>query len=419
MMSRNYIVILILLSSIISGCYTERVSNQNMAYLYDGNTPILNPQFVVGHLDDSTSYIDFRINSNELLYLQNPSSGYFNSEFRLRYEVLSDLASVAILDSTVVLFKDSALQKESKYISGRINLKPSTLAISTVKIDLRDNNRGLMVQKFIELDRRNHNCRQFFTVRRSDSDFTMDGDKLSEGPYLIDHNSGKYSRAMVKYYNRDFPIAPPPFSVEADKVFDLTPDSTFQIQLGVPISFSADGFYHIQVIDSLKQGLTLFRFNPDFPFVKKLDHMIAPLRILNSKSEFNKISEAEDLKIAIDRFWLKIAGDRRRAKDLIAKFYGRVQDANSYFTSHVDGWKTDRGLVYLVYGPPNTLYKNSQSEIWIYGEEGHVSSLNLTFLKMQNPFTDNDYKLDRSPIYKNSWYQAVDSWRQGRIYTDN
>ena len=147
--------------------------------------------------------------------------------------------------------------------------------------------------------------------------------------------------------------------------------------------------------------------------------MVAPLRILNSKNEFKKISEAEDKKVAIDRFWLKIAGDRRRAKDLIAKFYGRVQDANSYFTSHVDGWKTDRGLVYLVYGPPNTLYKNSQSEIWIYGEEGHVSSLNLSFLKMRNPFTDNDYKLDRSPIYKNSWYQAVDSWRQGRIYTDN
>ena len=403
----------------LTGCFTERVSNQNMAYLYDGDKPLLDPQFVVGHLNDSISYIDFRINSNELLYLHNPQSGYYGTEFRLRYEVLSDLASVAILDSTVVLYKDSALQKESKYISGRINLKPSSRDISMLKIDLRDNNRGLMIQKFIELDRRNHNCRQFFTVRKSDSDFTLNGDKLGDGQYLISHNTGMYSTAMVKYYNREFPIAPPPFSVEPDKVFDLTADSTFQIQLGQPVSLESDGFYHIQVVDTVMQGVTLFRFNPDFPNVKKLDHMVAPLRILNSKNEFKKIRDAEDKKVAIDWFWLKIAGDRRRAKGLIAKFYGRVQDANSYFTSHVDGWKTDRGLVYLVYGPPNTLYKNSQSEIWIYGEEGHVSSLNLTFLKMQNPFTDSDYKLDRSPIYKNSWYQAVDSWRQGRIYTDN
>ena len=402
-----------------TGCFTERVSNQNMAYLYDGDKPILDPHFVVGHLNDSMSYIDFRINSNELLYLQNSKSGYFSSEFRLRYEVLSDLASVAILDSTVVLYKDSAQQKESKYISGRINLKPSSRKVSVLKIDLRDNNRGLTVQKFIEMNRRNHNCRQFFTIRKSDSNFPLDGDKLIDGQYLINHNSGMYSDATVKYYNREFPIAPPPFSVEPDKVFDLTADTTFQIQLGQPVSFEADGFYHIQVIDTVMQGLTLFRFNSDFPFVKKLDHMIAPLRILNSKNEFKKIRDAEDKKVSIDRFWLKIAGDRRRAKDLIAKFYGRVQDANSYFTSHVDGWKTDRGLVYLVYGPPNTLYKNSQSEIWVYGEEGHISSLNLSFLKMQNPFTDNDYKLDRSPIYKNSWYQAVDSWRQGRIYTDN
>ncbi|MFT4681125.1 MAG: GWxTD domain-containing protein [Flavobacteriales bacterium] len=418
-MNRLFGFLLFMLGLAFTGCFTERVSNQNMAYLYDGDKPILDPQFVVGHLNDSMSYIDFRINSNELLYLQNARSGYFSSEFRLRYEVLSDLASVAILDSTVVLYKDSAQQKESKFISGRINLKPSTRKISMLKIDLRDNNRGLMVQKFIELDRRNHNCRQFFTVRKSDSDFTLDGDKLSDGQYLISHNLGQYSNATVKYYDREFPIAPPPFSVEPDKVFDLTADSTFQIQLGQPVSFDTDGFYHIQVVDSVNQGVSLFRFNPDFPFVKKLDHMIAPLRILNSKNEFKKIKEAEDQKVAIDRFWLKIAGERRRAKDLIAKFYSRVQDANSYFTSHVDGWKTDRGLVYLVYGPPNTLYKNSQSEIWIYGEEGHVSSLNLSFLKMRNPFTDNDYKLDRSPIYKNSWYQAVDSWRQGRIYTDN
>ncbi|MFT4523913.1 MAG: GWxTD domain-containing protein [Bacteroidia bacterium] len=418
-MNRLFGFLLIGLGFAFTGCFTERVSNQNMAYLYDGDMPILDPQFVVGHLNDSISYIDFRINSNELLYLQNPKSGYFSSEFRLRYEVLSDLASVAILDSTVVLYKDSAQQKESKFISGRINLKPSSREISMLKIHLRDNNRGLMVQKFIEIDRRNHNCRQFFTVRKSDSDFTLDGDKLSDGQYLISHNTGKYSNATVNFYDREFPIAPPPFSVEPDKVFDLTADSTFQIQLGQPVSFDAEGFYHIQVVDTVMQGFTLFRFSPDFPFVKKLDHMIAPLRILNSKNEFKKIRDAEDKKVAIDRFWLKIAGDRRRAKDLIGKFYGRVQDANSYFTSHADGWKTDRGLVYLVYGPPNTLYKNSHSEIWIYGEEGHVSSLNLSFLKMQNPFTDNDYKLDRSPIYKNSWYQAVDSWRQGRIYTDN
>ena len=404
---------------LLTGCFTERVSNQNLAYLYDGDQPILDPEYHVGHLNDSISYFDFRINSNQLLYLQNPSSGYFSSEFRLRYEVLSDLASVAILDSTVVLFKDSALEKESKYISGRVVLKPTTTPISSLKIDLNDNNRGMMVRELITLDRRSENCRQFFTVKKSDSDFPLVENLLGDGEYVITHADESYSTAFVKYYDREFPIAPPPFSVEPDKVLDMTPDSTFHIDLHSPVAFAAKGFYHIQVNDTLREGLTLFRFSDEFPSVKNLENMVAPLRILNSKSEFKKIEDAEDRKLAIDQFWLKIAGDRKRARSLIAKFYGRVQDANRYFTSHNEGWKTDRGLVYLVYGPPNTLYKNSHSEIWIYGEEGHVSSLNLNFMKMQNPFTDNDYKLDRSPIYKNSWYQAVDSWRQGRVYTDN
>jgi hypothetical protein len=35
---------------------------------------------------------------------------------------------------------------------------------------------------------------------------------------------------------------------------------------------------------------------------------------------------------------------------------------------------------------------------------------------VNNPFTDNDYALERSGAYKQNWYTAVDIWRQGRAY---
>ena len=40
--------------------------------------------------------------------------------------------------------------------------------------------------------------------------------------------------------------------------------------------------------------------------------------------------------------------------------------ANQYFTSFKEGWKTDRGMVYMVFGPPDTAVLNGQQEIWEY-----------------------------------------------------
>jgi hypothetical protein len=73
-------------------------------------------------------------------------------------------------------------------------------------------------------------------------------------------------------------------------------------------------------------------------------------------------------------------------------------------------------MIFLIFGLPNIVNRTSSSEVWIYGEENNMMSLNFTFYKVTNPFTANDYILDRSIIYKNNWYRGVESWRQGRIY---
>ncbi|MFN7014905.1 MAG: GWxTD domain-containing protein, partial [Bacteroidia bacterium] len=131
---------------------------------------------------------------------------------------------------------------------------------------------------------------------------------------------------------------------------------------------------------------------------------------------YDDIKMAENVKMHVEKFWLNAGGSADRARELIKKYYNRVYHANLLFSSYKEGWKTDRGMIYLIFGIPNIVYKANTSEIWIYGEENNLMSLNFTFYKVINPFTDNDYTLDRSIIYKNSWYRGVESWRQGRIY---
>ncbi|MFM1874580.1 MAG: hypothetical protein RL266_317 [Bacteroidota bacterium] len=414
-------LILLLTVTIIaaSGCYTERISNQNLSYLYDKDASYLHPEFNVQHKNDSVTELHFRINSNELLYLQNPTSGFYSAFFRLRYEVYTQVESKLLIDSSVVIFADSTLIMQGKTISGVLEMKPSRVKQALLKVDLVDLRRNTRVKRYFEIERQNPNCRQFFTLKAAGSTAPMARNYIRKDDMVIlSHVSGA-STAKVRFYHRDFPLPKPPFSVETPKVFDYEADSIFNLQLNVPFTFQLEGFYHIQLSDSTTDGFTLYRFDETFPNVKSTEDLIEPLRYINSNSEYKTLTESDFPKAEVDRFWLKLAGNPDRAKLLIEKYYSRVENSNEFFTSYVEGWKSDRGLVFLIFGPPNIIYKNSGSEHWIYGEEDNPSSLGMTFYKVQNPFTDNDYRLDRSPIYKSSWYSAVDMWRQGRVYTDN
>ena len=145
--------------------------------------------------------------------------------------------------------------------------------------------------------------------------------------------------------------------------------------------------------------------------------MVPPLRFITSKQEFEEISTSANSKAAIEKFWLNCTGSQDRAKEIIRKYYNRVKDANLFFTSYLEGWKTDRGMIYLVFGAPNVIYRTERSETWIYGEESNaLNSLRFSFLKVNNPFSDNDFTLERSTLYQQKWTDAVDIWRQGRTY---
>jgi hypothetical protein len=85
----------------------------------------------------------------------------------------------------------------------------------------------------------------------------------------------------------------------------------------------------------------------------------------------------------------------------------------------VEGWKTDRGMIYLIFGAPQDVYKTAVSETWIYGIQGTPNSVTFNFKKMDNKFSENDFFLTRSAYYKDPWYIAVGAWRDGRISTDN
>ena len=89
--------------------------------------------------------------------------------------------------------------------------------------------------------------------------------------------------------------------------------------------------------------------------------------------------------------------------------------ANKYFTSYKKGWKTDRGMIFIIYGLPDSLFKSGEEERWIYNPQGIGTGIEFIFKYQENPFTFNHYILDRDKIKVTGWDDAVEMWNKGEI----
>jgi GWxTD domain-containing protein len=376
--------------------------------------------FRVFHVDRDSSRIFVRLNTRNLLYS------------RVGTEQFS--ARVQIKINPVVLTPGFALQPKAKTIQltdTDDEKTPKDLLVSTgiilptgadydLRIEIIDVFRKRSTTKSVVAFKSSPYHRQNFIAARNDLRVPLFYDRVSGGErILLGTNAAPEGKLYVRYYDRAFVLPPPPFVLYEPKAFDYTPDGRFTLELDennhTSFVTASRGFYHFVTDTTQNDGFTLFVSETEFPAVTTVQNMLEPFRFLVSSKEFKSVSEAPDVKQALEQMWLEWSGDRERARKSIKLFYSRVEDANIYFSSHVDGWRTDRGIVYLIYGKPNKVYRSLAAEVWIYGEENNPLSITFTFVKVINPFTPNDYRLNREEYYRPSWYRALDAWRSGRI----
>ena len=98
-------------------------------------------------------------------------------------------------------------------------------------------------------------------------------------------------------------------------------------------------------------------------------------------------------------------------------FYNRVLFANLYYTSDREGWKTDRGMIYMLMGPPAMVKKTEPREEWHYQSQNSRRYYKFEFTLESDPIKVYDFVLMRSENHRNVWNAAVQTWRNGRIYS--
>jgi GWxTD domain-containing protein len=138
--------------------------------------------------------------------------------------------------------------------------------------------------------------------------------------------------------------------------------------------------------------------------VQSVDAAVDQLQYLTDDKNLDSLREAPDAaekKARFLRFWARrdpSPGTLRN--EAMEEYYNRVAYANKNFSHFIEGWRTDRGMVYIIFGPPSRVDRYPfESDAKPY-EYWYYDDLNYRFL-----FVDDtgfgDYRLDpATPIWE-------------------
>jgi GWxTD domain-containing protein len=217
-------------------------------------------------------------------------------------------------------------------------------------------------------------------------------------------------------YKIPFEAADPPMYIINKKVSKiLNYDSMFTINPGVPFTFPSPGLYYIQSDTSRAEGFSIRCEEEHFPRLVKMEDIFEPIIYLSTLDELNKLKVAKDKKQAFESYWLKTTNSEEKAKKIIRWYYQRIEDANRFFTSYKEGWKTDMGMIYIFFGAPDAVYNNGITEKWNYSKKEELPAISFNFIRLRNVFSSKHYILERNREFKTPWYRRVDMFRKGLL----
>ncbi len=413
----KYLVGLLFLISLIA-CNTGRRATPQPQFsnLYDSKSQTINADFKLYHSSSDSSIIYFSLRTGELLYTRY-SNELFAAKFRVGYQII-DPASNAILDSNSQVFNDKKKETNQHLIQGKMSFRSAFNQTYDIIIYLQDLNRPSQTIVYEEFDRNRFQNRQSFLMKNELGKVIPGNIITSEEALSIESQLIQSDSLYLKHFDFGSELPLPPFSSGTATEYEPQSENVTSLPFSGKgeLKLTKDGVYRVYTDPKSEHSFTLLKFSNSFPEVKSTDLFCKPLRYLTSKDEYAQIDTADIPKDVAESYWLKWSGSKTFAREAIRAYYKRVEEANRYFSTFNEGWATDRGLILIIFGPPERIMKQFKREYWYYGQEATGATLSFSFRKVDHPFSDNVYELERSPGYKSHWYRALDSWRAGRPY---
>jgi len=155
------------------------------------------------------------------------------------------------------------------------------------------------------------------------------------------------------------------------------------------------------------------------PFRRWLDEDVGYIITAEERQTFGRLQTAEEIESFIEQFWLR----RDPTPDSFEneykeEHYRRIAYANERFASGIQGWRSDRGRIYIAFGPPDERtqhaggsYRRPRAEgggqtqaypfeIWRYRWlEGIGDDVNIEFV---DPTMTGEFRLTMDPTEKDA-----------------
>src|SRR4030095_267796 len=156
-----------------------------------------------------------------------------------------------------------------------------------------------------------------------------------------------------------------------------------QVFMGVPTSDLAYGMYTIEISAasggySASAKSSFENQNPDFPLaLKDIDELIDQLQYIAKGPEIDYMhdgkTETERQKRFLDYWKKQDPSPNTKRNEVMQQYYRRLIIANKLFsTIYTPGWKTDMGMVYIIFGEPSNVERHPYEmdakpyELWEY-----------------------------------------------------
>jgi len=422
-----FIAILVLIG-LMSGCAssestTTESSVGHLASVYNPSRLALHPDYSIFHDNDNFSALYIRAYPSELRFDQANEDSEYRALLKVKYKLMQlgePGVDSAVIDSASVTYRLLAKDEKSPAFFATLSIPVRMGHRYLIKLESQDLNRGSIGLEYLYVDKTNPYTAQNFKVVSMSSGypkfmrFFLPGERFN-----IRYRDPSVDSIFVRYYSLSSEHPRPPITATADYTLNVTPDTSFRFRLVDTADYNLrlEGMYSIRVDDKQEEGLTLFNFGGSFPNVKTPKELMEPMFYLATQAEYRDLRKKSNRKLAVDDFWLKMGNSVEKSRELIRIYYNRVIYSNLYFTSNKEGWKTDQGMIFILFGPPSRIQMTGNGEKWFYYARRKSKTVEFQFLRQPDAFAHQHLVWTKSTESQMYWNEAVRSWKNGKVYS--
>ncbi|MDE0586870.1 MAG: GWxTD domain-containing protein [Candidatus Marinimicrobia bacterium] len=139
--------------------------------------------------------------------------------------------------------------------------------------------------------------------------------------------------------------------------------------------------------------------------ISNIDQAVQNMRYILHDDEWKKLSKSKntDKETLFLEYWeSRDPTPETSGNEVMNEYFSRVSYSNNNFKSYLPGWKTDMGMIYILFGPPDDLEVYNDPLSRIYSQRWHYYRINKYFDFIdENGF--GDYRLSTPFFRGRSW----------------